>query len=358
MRICFISTGNFSHIGPYLDYFKRAGHEVHFICLSPSPERDVSIYNTGFGNTYSRTQGKWKYPLSMLRVRKLIRKIKPDIIHAHYATSGGLAALVSGFHPAVITVHGSDLINGVKSPIWKILLKKIFNYSDCVNVVSHELEEIALSLGINKEKIEVLTLGVDTEIFEFVERPPIVKTSLLRMISTRRLESVFDHFTILNALVMLKEKDINYKMTFAADGSLLHQLEEHVKNLGLSDVVKFLGKVDNESMPGLLAQNDIYLSASKWDGASLSLLEAMSCGLFPIVSDINANSAWIGDNVNGYLHKIGDADNLANCIMKLLDNPEIIQKAAIMNRQKVCEKADRSTNMKRLEEIYKDLINK
>ena len=357
MRICFISTGNFTHIGPYLDFFRQAGHDVHFVCLSPSPERDVPTYNMGFGNKYSRTQGKWKYPLSMQRVRKLIRKINPDIIHAHYATSGGLAALVSGFHPAIVTVHGSDLINNVKSPVWKYLLKKIFNYADCVNVVSHELEELALGLGIDKGKIEVLTLGIDTDKFAFVERPPLVKTSPLKMICTRRFESVFDHITILKALAVLKDENIDFKMTFAGDGSFLCDIKKQAENLGLNDKVNFLGSINNDNLPELLAQNDIYLSASKWDGTSLSLLEAMACGLFPIVSDINANSAWIQNGVDGFLHRVANADSLANCIMKLFDSLEIIKKAALYNRQKVCEKADRQTNMKRLEAIYKKLIS-
>ena len=358
MRICYISTGNFSHIGPYLDYFRQAGHDVHFVCLSPSPQRSVPTYNLGIGNKYSRTQRKWKYPISMFRARKLIREIKPDIIHAHYATSGGLTALVCGFHPTIVTVHGSDLINGVKSFIWKPLLKKIFNYADCINVVSEELEEIALSLGINKEKIEVFTPGVDTEKFAFIERPVLEKNSVLKMICTRRLETAFDHFTILNALAVLKEENINFQMTFAGDGTLLNEMKERVKSLGLNTQVKFMGKLPNDDLTALLAQNDIYLSASKWDGASLSLLEAMASGLFPIVSDIKANSSWIENGNNGFLHKVGNSDCLANCILRLLDNRKIILKAAQNNRRKVCEKADRKTNMKILESVYKKLISK
>ncbi len=357
MRICYISTGNFSHIGPYLDYFKEAGHDVYFVCLSPSPQRSVPTYNLGIGNNYSRTQGKWKYPLSMIRARRLIEKIKPDIIHAHYATSGGLAILVSGFHPAVVTAHGSDLINGVKSLIWKPLLKKIFNYADCVNVVSNELEEIALSMGIDMDKIKVLTLGVNTEKFAFAKRPAISRTSELKIICTRRLERVFDHITILNALATLKEEGIDFKMTFAGDGSLSGEMEGQVKGLGLSDRIDFPGKIQNDDLPEVLARNDIYLSASKWDGTSLSLLEAMASGLFPIVSDIKANSAWIENGVDGFLHKVGNPDSLANCILKVLDNPDIVYKSAKCNRQKVCEEADRKTNMKILESIYEKLIS-
>ena len=358
MRICYISTGKFSHIDHYLEYFRQTGHDVHFVCLSPSPKRSVPTYNLGIGQKYSQTHGKWKYPLSMIRVRKLIRKIKPDIIHAHYATSGGMAALVSGFHPAIVTVHGSDLISRVKSPVWRPLLKRIFDYSDCINVVSRELAEIALSLGTREEKIEILTPGIDTEKFAFVERSDSERTSPLRMICTRRLEGIFDHYTILNALSILEEKKINFEMTFAGSGSLFGDLKQRAENHGLSDRINFSGRVPNSDLPEVLANHDIYLSASRWDGTSLSLLEAMASGLFPIVSNINANAAWIQDGFSGFLHRVGDADDLASCILRFFNHPEIRQKAIQHNRQKVCKMGDRNTNMKLLESAYMKLIAK
>ena len=358
MRICFIAVGTFNHIEPYLEYFKQAGHDVCFVSLSPGPERPVPIYDLGFGGKYSETQGKWKYPVSMLRARKLVKRLKPDIVHAHYATSAGLAALVCGFHPAVVTVHGSDLTTGIKSGIWRALLRKIFRFADCVNVVSDDLGEMVLSLGINKDKIEVLTPGIDTQRFCFTKRAKIVKSRPLRLVCTSRLEPVFDHETIIKALALLKEKGIIFEMIFAGDGSLPGVLKRQVSELGLDDCVSFMGKIPNENLPELLSRSDIYLSASLWDGTSLSLLEALAAGLFPIASDIKANSAWIKDGVNGYLHKLGDAENLADCILRLQSEPEIAEKAGPYNRNKVEEKADRNKNMKRLETIYRNLIQK
>lgn len=358
MRICFIAVGTFNHIGPYLEYFKQAGHEVCFVSLSPGPERPVPTYDLGLGGKYSETQGKWKYPLSMLRARKLVGRLKPDIVHAHYATSAGLTALVCGFHPTVVTVHGSDLTTGIKSLIWRVLLRKVFRFADCVNVVSDDLGEMVLSLGICKDKIETFTLGIDTDLFRFAGVEKIEKSRPLRMICTRRLEPVFDHVTIIRALALLKEKGIIFKMIFAGNGSLPGVLKEQVSKLGLDNCVSFVGKVPNKDLPELLGRSDVYLSASLWDGTSLSLLEALATGLFPIVSDIKANSAWIKDDDNGFLHKVGDAEDLANCIIRLLDELEIAEKACSYNRKKVEEKADRTKNMKRLESLYKKLVQK
>jgi glycosyltransferase involved in cell wall biosynthesis len=358
MRICFIAVGRFNHIGPYLDYFKAAGHDVHFISLSLSPDRGVSTYNLGFGKTYSETQGKWKYPISMLRARRLIRRLKPDVIHAHYATSAGLAAVVSGFHPSIVTVHGSDLTMGIRSPVWRPLLRLIFRHVDCVNTVSDDLRDMVLSLGISDSKIETLTLGIDTAKFSFVAKSLVNNSQELKLVCTRRLEPVFQHQTIVRALALLKNNAVKFKATFVGDGSLRAELERLVRDCGLADDVKFSGRIDNNCLPEVLLDHDIYLSASLWDGTSLSLLEAMASGLFPVVSDIRANSAWLKPGVDGLLHKVGDAEDLARCIMQVLDQPALAARVVQANRQRVVERGDRNKNMKRLEDLYARLVNK
>lgn len=350
--------GTFTHIGPYLDYFKQAGHNVHFIAMSPGPQRGVPMYNVGLGRKYSETEGKWKYPISMLRARRLIKKLKPDIVHAHYATSCGLTALICGFHPTIVTVHGSDLTMGIKSRIWRPLLRRIFTFADCVNTVSKDLEEMAMSLGIEPDKIETLTLGIDTDQFISPDRPQIDPSHPIRLVCTRRLEPVFDHPTIIAALARLKKQGIEFRMTFVGDGSLRDSLKQQADNAGLNGCVKFTGQVPNHDLPDIIRRHDIYLSASLWDGTSLSLLEAMATGLFPVVSDIKANAALLRHNINGMLFKVGDADDLAKCIMQLVEHPQLAADAARRNRLKVIQSADRNKNMNRLERIFEGLIEK
>ncbi len=358
MRICYIALGTFTHIGPYIDYFKEAGHDVHFISLSPGPHRGVPTYNVGLGTKYSESTGKWKYPIGMTRARKLIRKLKPDVVHAHYATSCGLTAMVCGFHPTMVTVHGSDLTVGIKSRVWRLLLRRIFEHCDCVNTVSKDLAEMAISLGSSRDKIETLTPGIDTEKFRFVERTPFEAAQGLKLVCTRRLEPVFDHATVIGALARLKEKGIKFHTTFVGDGSLLGTLRRQISRVGLDQSVTFAGTVYNGDLPEILAQHNVYLSASLWDGTSLSLLEAMATGLFPIVSDIKANSAWLSHNSDGLLYKVGDADDLAKCIMQFYNNPQLAVSAAKRNRERVVEHGNRKTNMKRLEAIYQELIDR
>lgn len=358
MRICFISLGRFVHIAPYLRYFKAAGHDVHFISLSPGPDYDVTIYNVGFGTRYSRTQDKWKYPLSFLRARMLVKKLKPDIVHTHYITSGGLAGLICDYHPTVTTVHGSDLATKINSRIWRPLLKAVFEHADCINTCNEDQKRKVISLGIATKKIRVLTLGVDTEEFSFAERREVCTGQPLRLVSTRRLEYVYDHPTVIKALAIVRSKGIHFQMTFVGSGSLLTELKRQVQQEGLTDCVRFLGGVDKDQIVESLRNNDVFLSTPLWDGISIALLEAMATGLFPIASDIEVNSDWLEDGAGGFLHKVGDANDLGDCIIRLANNPGIATSAARRNRKKVVELADTKTNMKLLEKIYEELIDK
>lgn len=356
MRICFISLGTFAHVGTYLDYFHKAGHEVHFVALTPSPPRCVATYDVGLGGAYAAAGGKWKYPFSMLRARRLVRRLKPDLVHTHYATSGGLTGLVCGFHPTVVTAHGTDLAGGMQSPIWRTLLKAVFEQAACVNTVSPDLTRMALSLGISRSKVAELTPGIDTARFHSAERTALFSSRAVRLVCTRRFEAEYEHRTIVDALAILRARGVDFQMTFAGDGSLRGGLAALVKRLGLDDAVTFLGEVGADGMPAVLRAHDVYLSASSEDGTSLSLLEAMCAGLFPIVSRIRANEAWLEHGVGGYLHAVRDPEDLAARVSELMRRPALAASAAALNRGLVAESGDRAKNMKRLEEIYEKLL--
>lgn len=352
MRICFIAPGKFTHIGPYLDYFKEAGHDVHFLALAPGPERDVPTHNVGLDERFHKLLGKWSYLPAMLRARKVVRSLAPDVVHAHYATSSGLAACVCGVHPYMVTAHGTDVTQGAKSILWRPILRRIFRNADCVNPVSDGLQEMVLDLGIPLQKVEMLTLGIDTQLFKFSERPFSYPAAPLRLICTRRLESVYDHTTLIKSLAILKTRNIDFGLTIVGDGIMREDLEMLASELGISDRVTFAGAVPNTRLPAFLAQHDIYLSASTRDGTSLCLLEAMASGLYPIVSNIKANAEWIRHGHNGLMHKVSDPQNLAECILACLETAGQPKAALRLNRGLVMMKGDRATNMKRLEQIY------
>jgi glycosyltransferase involved in cell wall biosynthesis len=300
--------------------------------------------------------GKNTYLFSMLRARRVVRSLKPDIVHAHYATSAGLAARVVNFHPWLVTAHGTDVTLGVQSSLWRGILQRIFSEADCVNPVSHDLGRMVLSLGTPPEKVETFTLGIDTNLFPFKEKPCPAPGQILRLICTRRLEPVYDHATIIKSMATLKKRGAPFRLTLVGEGKTRATLEQLVRDLDLGEQVTFAGAVPNRELPRYLAENDIYLSASVRDGASLCLLEAMAAGLFPIVSRITANAEWIRDGDNGLLPEVGEPEKLAQCILTQARLGERRREILRRNRQLVIERGDRARNMQRLQGIYEALV--
>jgi glycosyltransferase involved in cell wall biosynthesis len=286
----------------------------------------------------------------------VVRRLCPDIVHAHYATSSGLAARIINVHPWLVTAHGTDVTLGVRSPVWRRILHRIFMDADCVNAVSADLRRMVLSVGTPPEKVETFTLGIDTEKFKYHQQPCWTAARPLRLICTRRFEPVYDHATILRCLPLLKAGGVPFKLTLVGGGSMRPQLDALVRELKLEAEVEFPGTIPNSQLPGWLARHDVYLSSSLRDGTSLCLLEAMAVGLYPIVSDITANSEWITHGKNGLLHGVSNPQSLADCIVSYTKCCSQSADVLSQNRQLVLKDGDRTRNMERLESIYLRLV--
>jgi glycosyltransferase involved in cell wall biosynthesis len=101
-------------------------------------------------------------------------------------------------------------------------------------------------------------------------------------------------------------------------------------------------------MPEVLQGADVYCSMSRSDGTSLSLLEAMACGLAPVVSDIPANREWIDDGVDGVLVAPGEVETLASALTRVALDEDFRRSASARVREKVVERGDQRTNMARI----------
>ena len=110
-------------------------------------------------------------------------------------------------------------------------------------------------------------------------------------------------------------------------------------------------------MADLLAQADIYVSTSLYDGTSVSLLEAMGSGAFPIVTDIPANREWITTGQNGFLVPVDEEKCLANRIIDAIRNQALLEKSRIKNLSIVEEKALWSVIIEKIKRMYHETLD-
>jgi len=225
-------------------------------------------------------------------------KNKCHVIHAHWAIPTGLVGVWVGRlvrKPLIVTIHGSDLRMALEKHGF---LRKIFLYvcekATHLNCVSEIQKKEMEQLGIMGEKISTIPMGVDQTFIEAGRHREVgTENRPFAVLSNRNLIPIYNVSLLIRAIPIVLNEEPETKFLIAGDGAEKEALEREVKGLNISSSVRFLGRVLHEQMPILLSQADIYVSTSLYDGTSVSLLEAMGSGAFPIVTDIPANRQWI-----------------------------------------------------------------
>lgn len=364
MKICYLADAQSIHTQRLAKHFAERGYEVHLISFKSAKIENVKVhlitpllYIPYFSILSSSI-------FNIIKIKKLIKEINPDIIHGHYITEYGFCAAVSGFKPLVVSAWGSDvLIEPKKSFIKKLILKYTIRKSDIIHSVSKNLTKELISYSTDKERIITVPTGVNIEKFN-----PGVDGSEIRkslrwekdnvVISTRNFEPVYNVECLIKAMPLIIKAIPNAKFIIIGKGSLENKLKNMVKALGILNNVKFIGYVQQDKLPNYLSCADIYVSTSLSDGTSNSLLEAMSSGLPIVATDIESNKVWIENGKTGYLFGKKDYVALAKNIITLIKDKEKSKIFGEKNREIVKKEGDWNKQIKKIEKLYENLINK
>lgn len=280
-----------------------------------------------------------------------------EMIHVHWAIPTGLIGSWVGSllkKPFIVTVHGSDLRMAIERPGF---LRKIFvyvchhaNHLNCVsNVQKKDLEQ----LGITNEKISVIPMGVDEA---FLETGKARKIELNKrpfiILSNRNLLPLYNVSLLVRAIPYVLKEEPKTKFIIAGDGSEKRNLESEVEQLNVSSSVQFLGRVPHQEMPHLLGRSDIYVSTSPHDGTSVSLLEALASGAFPVVTDIPSNREWIADGDNGFLVPIENENVLGKKIIDATRDKTLLERSRKKNLSLIEKKVLWSINIEKIKKMY------
>jgi L-malate glycosyltransferase len=355
MKICLLADGQSIHTVRWCKHFFELGHEIYLISFSDANIDGIHVYHVNSGNI-NVAGGNWKVILKYGKVKKIIKEIDPDVLHSLYATSYGLIGALSGFHPYIVTPLGSDiLISPNESIIYRKLLKYTFKKADWITSMAPHMKEAMIQLGVSPTKIGDIIFGINTEIFNRKKRK--LSTSEFIITSTRNFEPVYNIPHFLKAIALLKGKIPNLKVIMLGDGSLKSELCELADQLKISDIITFKGKVPQHEVVDFLNQSHIFCTVSLSDGNSLSLLEAMACGAYPVATDIKANHEWIKEGINGNFVKIDDIIGLAERIQKVYLNFDSIIDTAVLESDKIiADKGNWSVNMERMNTKYKEIV--
>lgn len=286
-----------------------------------------------------------------------IFKNKCDVIHAHWAIPTGLIGVWVGTllrKPLAVTIHGSDLRMALeRSKFVRRLFIYVCKKADHLNCVSEFQKKELERLHVPSEKISTIPMGVDEAFLEMGRnRKMELNKRPFIILSNRNFLPIYNVSLLIRAIPIILKEEPRTRFLIAGDGSEKGKLLMEVNNSNLSTSVQFLGRVPHEEMPNLLAKANIYVSTSLYDGTSVSLLEALASGAFPVVTDIPSNREWITNGENGFLVPTGNEYILARKIIEAIRNKELLVEANEKNRKLIEQKADWKTNIKKIANIY------
>ncbi len=344
MRIgiaCFPTYGGSGIIATELANLLSEKHELHLV----SYDRPVR-FEKAMRFSFHRVE-LFTYPLfervpccySLALVSKLveiIRSYKLDIVHAHYAVPNAISAylakkICNESAKAITTLHGTDSYLVGLHPSYKEVTQFSMEQSDALTTVSNYLKKRTLKEFDISREITVIPNFVDPKRFRKLKSEEEQKT-ICHSSNFRRVKRIPD---IIKAFRVISKK-INCRLHLIGDGPVRPKAEKLAKNLGVEEDVYFFGKV--KKVEEIIGKSDLFLLPSEDESFGLAALEAMSCEVPVVASNVGGLRELISHGVDGYLVKIGETKELAECSLKILQNEKLHRKFGRKAREKVLKK--------------------
>jgi glycosyltransferase involved in cell wall biosynthesis len=332
----------------YAAYLRDRGHDVHVVSFHPQPLPGITVhYFGGSGRPAELTRSA--YLRKAFGVRRFLRSLRPDVTLATYFRSNGLLGALAKCGPLVLSTRGLDFDFPLPPFLNTRLIRWMAGRADLLHASSPELVEAFERYGVPRGRFTVIPLGTDPR--RFRPRESQRAPGPARILCTRKHDPLYDNPTIVRALALLRDEGLDFEARFVGTGTTIRETQSLAQDLALADRVAFFGDLEQERMPEQLAWADLYVSAAKSDGSPSSLFEAMSCALFPVVTDVVANRCWIRHRENGWLFSVGDTRGCAEGLRFAWQHPDEARVGGLLNRQTVIEKLDRDSGLARLEAL-------
>jgi glycosyltransferase involved in cell wall biosynthesis len=259
-------------------------------------------------------------PLALRSIRRSLRTLRPDLVSTHSSKAGVLGRLAARSIgvPVLFTAHGWSFTPGIstlKAAGYRLVERWSAPLADRIITVSEFDRQLALSAGVASEaKLVTIHNGMPDAAASLRADPG---RSPPRLVMIARFESQKDHGTLLHALADLKGSE--WTLDLIGDGPLMAAAKSLAAELGLGGRVRFLGQ--RLDVDGLLAEAQLYLLITNWEGLPRSILEAMRAGLPVVATRVGGIGESVADGQTGFLVPRGDAQALRDRIQRLLADP-------------------------------------
>jgi glycosyltransferase involved in cell wall biosynthesis len=344
---------------------------VHLITSNYAEIEGVTVHLIGTGIEGS----PFNFLKKSLQVRKLVREIEPDILHAHYVFGYGLFGAIANYHPFVVSAWGSDIFVEALQSFWKReIIKYAFKKADTILTTSFYLKNfIEKRFKVPSPKIEAIPWGVQVDIFhgDYEKESNELRKKLgvnnedFVIFSPRGIKEIYGNSYILESLKYIQKKHQNTFLLMlkgCADNTSITEMQERkikdlIKELNLEKYVIYINKnlLPNE-MALYYNVSNVIISNPSSDQFSSCLQEGMACGCIPIVSDLEVYRQYLIQGENALFVERENPKDIAEKIIYCIEHPEIKENVYSYNKKIIEEKENWSKNAIKMEVLYAKII--
>jgi glycosyltransferase involved in cell wall biosynthesis len=370
LRLLHIGNGSAYKIKAIIDGMVLRGHENHMVPIPPVNEAFEGVTWHALPRSPFPAQAKVLH--RMVQIRRLVRKLRPDVVHAHNAWGPGWYGAAAGHHPFVIHGYGSDLLPeqyAGRSALQRRMTSWACRTADQIVVTGQHMVGASSHLGVEPGRITVMPRGVDLKRY----KPGLDVSSLrkqLQLTDARPIvfspryqadESLYNLDVVVEAFaqVRLQFPDaVCLQMCSPNAHRGMQALRALAERHGLADSYRLIPSVDNVSMPLYFNLAHVAISVPSSDGFPVTVLEAAACACPLIVSDLPYCKEWFTPRENGLVIPARDAKALADAIVELWLSPALRQRLGQAGRRLVAARADHDRCMDGLEALYLTLLER
>ncbi|MEO6166064.1 MAG: glycosyltransferase family 4 protein [Chitinophagales bacterium] len=288
---------------------------------------------------------------SFSEIKKLVKEFLPSVMHIHQANTAAwcmLTALRQLKIPSIVTAWGSDiLVNPQKGFFYRKMVSQILSRSDYFTADASFLAEKMKELSKKNIEVEVINFGIDPICNNLSELNNLLPQKENIIYSNRLHKKLYRIDKIILAFAFfIRSNPQQWQLVIAATGEETPNLMHVVTTLGITQNVTLTGWVNRDQNYDWYRKAKIFVSYPESDATSVSLLEAMSAGCIPVLSDLPANREWISKAHNGVITPQLCSTDFENAVELCSTN------AAANNLDLVLQKASKANSRRLFLELY------
>lgn len=359
---------------PTLD---RSGAEKQLTLLAthlPTDEFNLTVailthsgpYKEVLTQNHIRTihlQKRWKFdPVACGRLRSLIKKEKPDILHTWMFTANAYGRLAVRRHHRPKVIISERRVNRWKSGWQHKVDRRLLSRTDCLIGNSQSVVDFYRKRNVPEELLRTIPNAVEPA----TEKTPQFREKLLaecnlpadailvgfagRLVSQKRVHDLIWGFQVLRQLVE------NVYFLIVGDGPERHRLEKLPANFDCNRLVRFLGH--REDAREIVSHLDVFWLGSDFEGMSDSVMEAMAAGVPVVASDIPPNRELVVEGESGFLAPVGEGKKFAQITARLLQDKPMQQKLSEAGRKRMQANFSVETMVESHVKLYREILER